>query len=98
MTRLNRFLPVLAGAVAGGAIALAVASGASNSGKSTTTTVVQTGRGASIPSSLTTGKGLSVNQIFHQASPGVVDIIVNTTSDGGSFGFPGFGGGQQQQQ
>src|SRR5438270_7525148 len=96
MNGLNRALPVIAGALAGGAIAFAVASGSSNDHNGTTTTVVQTGRGSSIPSSFTANRGLSVNQIFKQASPGVVDIIVTTSGNGGGLGVPGFGGGQSQ--
>jgi S1-C subfamily serine protease len=94
----NRLLTVLAGAVAGGLIAWAVSSGAG--GGQSTTTVFQSTANAPIPTSLSGGpgstKGLSVNQIYRQASPGVVDITV--TSSGSSAGntFP-FGGGQQTQ-
>jgi putative serine protease PepD len=39
-----------------------------------------------------------VNQIYRQASPGVVDITVTQQSSGlGGFQLPGFGGGQQTQ-
>ncbi len=95
---LNRILPVIAGAIAGGAIALAVASGSGTS-HSSTTTVISSARGAVIPSSLSTAKGSTINQIYRQASPGVVDIVVSSTTNSGTpgFGFPGFGGQQQTQ-
>jgi putative serine protease PepD len=93
---LNRILPVIAGAVAGGAIAIAIASG-STSTHSTTTTVISNSHGSTLPSSFTSDRGLTINQIYRQASPGVVDIIVNSTTSTPGFGFPGFGGQQQQQ-
>jgi S1-C subfamily serine protease len=97
MTFMNRLIPVLAGAIAGGLIAWAVSSG--TGGSSTTTTVFQSSSNAPIPTSLSGGtgstKGLSVNQIYRQASPGVVDITVTSNGSGGNT-FP-FGGGQQTQ-
>jgi putative serine protease PepD len=92
MSRLNRLLPVIGGAVAGGLIAWAVASGTSNSSttRSVTTTVV---RQAALPTSVTTGRALTINQIYRQASPGVVDITVTTNGGGG---FPFGGSGQSQ--
>jgi S1-C subfamily serine protease len=84
----------LGGAIAGGVIALIVAS-ASSSTHSTTTTVVQPSGSSALPTSFSNGKGLSVNEIYKQASPGVVDITVTTTSSTGGFGFPG---GSQQSQ
>jgi putative serine protease PepD len=91
MIRANRFLPVLGGAIAGGAIALIVASGGGTTTHSTTTEVVASSRSAALPASFT-GKGLSVNQIYRNASPGVVDITVSSQT-----GSPDpFGGGSQQ--
>ncbi len=84
----SRWLPVLAGAVAGGLIAWAVASGGSSN--STTTTVLQSSRGADIPTSFTSSHGMSINQIYRQDAPGVVDITVTSQSSGGGFGL--FGG------
>jgi putative serine protease PepD len=96
---LSRLLPIIAGAVAGGAIALAVADGG---GSHTTTTTVVHQNG--IPTSFSSSKGLSVNQIYRQASPGVVDITVSSSDNNGGFGGffgpgggGGGGGGQQQQ-
>jgi putative serine protease PepD len=93
MRRHFRLLPILAAAVAGGAVAaIVVATGSST--KSVTTTVVQPGRGAVLPTSLTSTRGLSVNQIYRQDAPGVVDITVTSQAQtGGGF----FGGGQQTQ-
>jgi putative serine protease PepD len=91
MSPLSRIIPVVAGAVAGGLIALVVAN--SSSTKTVTTTVVQPAKSTSVPTSLG-GRGLSVNQIYNQASPGVVDILV--TAQSGSL--DPFGGGNQQTQ
>ena len=96
MRRLSRFLPILGGAVAGGAIALAVASGnTSTTHSSTTTTVIQQSRGAGVPTSLSSTKGETINQIYRTDSPGVVDITV--TSQTNTPGFGPFGGGGTQQ-
>jgi putative serine protease PepD len=80
MNSLKRFLPVLAGAVAGGAIAFAVSDG--NTTHSNTTTIVQPANGRAIPTSLSTAKGLSVNQIYKRDAPGVVDIVVQSNGSG----------------
>jgi putative serine protease PepD len=90
MNRISRFLPIVAGAVAGGAIALAVAGGSTKS--TTTTTVVQSTPGSSLPTAFNSGKGMSINQIYKADSPGVVDILVTATTSGG------FLGGSQQTQ
>jgi putative serine protease PepD len=92
MTRLIRFLPLLAAAAIGGLIALAVGnSGGSN--RSVTTTVLQQTRGTTLPTLLTSSRGLSINQIYRQDGPGVVDITVTSTTNSGGF----FGGTQQTQ-
>ncbi len=95
MRSVNRIIPIVAGAVAGGVIAIVIA-GTSGSHSVTTTTVLQQPRGSSVPTSLSSGKGLTVNQIYRQASPGVVDILVTEQSSGG--GLDPLGGGQQQAQ
>jgi S1-C subfamily serine protease len=92
MSSVTRILPVVAGALAGGLIALAVSSGGSNT-KTVTTTVVQPSHASTFTTALS-GRGLSVNQIYKQASPGVVDIVV--TEQSGSL--DPFGGGSQQSQ
>ena len=97
MSRLNRIIPILGGAVAGGVIAFAVSSGGGTTHSVTTTTVVAPASSSSVPTSLTgTGSGLSINQIYKNSSPGVVDILVTSQSSGGGFGP--LGGGSQQQQ
>jgi S1-C subfamily serine protease len=87
MRNLNRILPILAGAIAGGLIAWAATSGG---GTNRTTTIIQQTRGG-VPTSLTTGKGMSVNQIYRMDGPGVVDITVSSVSN------TLFGGSQQTQ-
>jgi putative serine protease PepD len=96
MRPLNRFIPIIGGAVAGGVIAFAVASGGSTT-HSVTTTVVQPSTASSVPTSLSNSKsGLNINDIYKNASPGVVDITVTAQTGGGGFGQ--FGGGSQQTQ
>jgi putative serine protease PepD len=87
--KLNRFLPIVAGAVAGGLIAWAVAGGG---GDNQTTTVIQQTRGG-VPTSLTSSKGMTVNQIYRQDGRGVVDITVTAVTNGGLL----FGGSQETQ-
>jgi len=99
MKGLSRLIPVIGGAVAGGVIAAVIASGSTTT-RSTTTTVVQPSRASAIPTSLTgssaSSHGETINQIYRQDSPGVVDIVVTQQSGGPGFGF-GFGGGGTQQ-
>ncbi|HTX45838.1 MAG TPA: trypsin-like peptidase domain-containing protein [Solirubrobacteraceae bacterium] len=91
MKSARRLIPVIAGAIAGGAIALIVASGGTTRN---TTTVIQQARGAStVPASLKTGVGMTVNQIYREDSPGVVDILVASKSASGSL----FGGSQESE-
>jgi putative serine protease PepD len=87
--------PILAGAVAGGAIALAVAGTGKTTHSTTTTTVLQSQGG--LPTSFNGSHGLTINQIYRKVSPGVVDIQVTQNVGGGGFSFPGFGGQQQTQ-
>jgi putative serine protease PepD len=91
MTRPTRLLPVLAAAVVGAAIAVIATSG--GSGHSVTTTVVQPTSPATLPTSMTSSQGMSINQIYRQDGPGVVDITVTATTSSGGF----FGGTQQTQ-
>ncbi len=93
----SRFLPILGGAVAGGAIALAVAGGSSS--KSVTTTVIGSSSGSAIPASVSRGAGMTVNQISKVATPGVVDIKVTAQQPvGGGQGLFGLGGGNTTQR
>jgi len=103
MSRFSRLIPVVAGAVAGGVIALVVASGSTTT-HSVTTTVVQPSRGTTIPTALSgsgTKTGLTINQIYRADSPGVVDILVTSQTQSpasGFFGGGGGGGGTQETQ
>jgi putative serine protease PepD len=85
MSRLMKVLPVISGAVAGAVIALLVSSGGTNK------TVIEQMGGSpntSVPTANSkTTSGLSVNQIYKMDSPGVVDIIVNSTQQGSNNGF-----------
>jgi len=95
---MKRVLPIVGGAIAGGVIALVIASSNSTTHSVTTTVVQQSSTGTSaLPTSFKGGTGLSINQIYKTASPGVVDIFVTANSSNQGFGF--FGGqGQQQTQ
>ena len=87
MKSLSRLLPIIGGAVAGGAIALAVASGSTTT-HSVTTTVVQPSSSPTLPTSFSNGKAQTINQLYKQVGPGVVDITTSSTqSTGGVFGF-----------
>ena len=103
MKSLSRWIPVIGGAIAGAVVALIIASG--NGGSTTTTTVVQrspsasTGTSASAtsePASIKSTGGMTINQIYRAASPGVVDILVTSQSQNPGFGF--FGGSGQTQE
>src|ERR1700758_2819508 len=92
MKRLSRLLPIIGGAVAGGAIALAVASGGTTT-HSVTTTVVQPSSSSTLPTSFSNTKAQTINQIYRSVRDGVVDITTSSTQNtGGVFGF-----GQSQQ-
>jgi len=93
MKGLSRLLPIVGGAIAGGAIALAVASGGTTTHSVTTTTVVQPSSSPTLPTSFSNGKAQTINQIYRTVGPGVVDITTSSTQNtGGVFGF-----GQSQQ-
>jgi putative serine protease PepD len=94
MSRYKALLPVVIAAVVGGVIALAISGSKTTH---TTTTIVQPSSPSSLPTSFSgSGKGLSINQIYRQDSPGVVDITVISTNSSGPSLFGG--GGQQTQQ
>jgi putative serine protease PepD len=100
----SRWIPIIGGAIAGGVIALVIASSSgSTTTRSVTTTVVKQSQ-AGLPTSFSTSStGMSINQIYKSASPGVVDILVTSTTSSGGFGFfggsgNGNGNGSQVQQ
>ncbi len=92
MKTLSRWMPIVGGAIAGGVIALVVASG-STSSTTVTRTVTSPAPQAALPASFSKGSGMTVNQIYKAASPGVVDIVVTSQSQGQNF-FGGGGGSQ----
>jgi putative serine protease PepD len=94
MRSMSRWLPIIGGAIAGGVIALVIASGNTTT-RSVTTTVVQPSSSSTSaePTAFKSGTGLSINQIYKAASPGVVDILVTAKSQTQSFGFFGGQGG-----
>ncbi|MGI8412755.1 MAG: S1C family serine protease [Solirubrobacteraceae bacterium] len=94
MSLFKRVLPILGGAIAGGVIALVVASGSTTT-HTVTTTVAQAPLSSTVPTSLSTGRGMTVNQIYRATSPGVVDIIVTSTSNAGGLGLFGQQGPQK---
>ncbi len=89
MNRPSRLTRAAAGALAGGALAVAVA-GCGGSSHNLTTTVIQQAQSSSEPAALSQTKGLTIHQIYQNAGPGVVDIKVTTTS-------PGLFGSQQSE-
>ena len=82
MRKLSRWIPIIGGAVAGGVIALVIASGHGSSTRNVTTTVVQSSTRA-VPTAFNSGSGMSINQIYKTDSPGVVDILVTTNGGQG---------------
>jgi putative serine protease PepD len=97
MKSFSRWIPIIGGAVAGGVIALVIASG-SNSTRSVTTTVIQQGSAQSEPTAIRSTGGMTINQIYKSASPGVVDILVTSQSQSPNLGFFGGGGGGTTQK
>ncbi|MGH2842746.1 MAG: S1C family serine protease, partial [Solirubrobacteraceae bacterium] len=92
MKSLKVILPVLCGAVAGAIVALVISQGSAT--KTVTDTVAASGE--SVPLALSKPSGMSINAIYRQDSPGVVDIDVTATSSGGND-FP-FSQGSQTTQ
>jgi putative serine protease PepD len=88
MRKLSRWIPIIGGAIAGGVIALVIASGQASSTRNVTTTVVQSSTRA-VPTAFSSGSGMSINQIYKADSPGVVDILVTTNGQGQSLLSPG---------
>jgi putative serine protease PepD len=89
------FLPALLGAAAGAVVAVLIASG--SGGSKTVTTLVTSGQpaSASVPSTLNVTHGMTINQIYRSASPGVVDITVTSQQSSNSNLF---GGNSQQTE
>src|ERR687886_2364297 len=83
---------------AGGAAVYGLAAGGGSS--STTTTVAAAPATARPAADVKTGGGLTVNEIYRRANPGVVDIKVRQSATAGSdqFGGPGGNGSGQESQ
>jgi putative serine protease PepD len=98
MRRLSRWLPIIGGAIAGGVIALIISNstGTTSSTPVTTTVIQQGSTNSTEPTSFKGSAGLSINQIYKAASPGVVDIRVVARSQSPGFGFFGGQGGTTQ--
>jgi S1-C subfamily serine protease len=91
-------LPVVAGAAAGAIVAAAIAGGGGGSSRTVTTTVVSSGSSSSsVPTSFSKSQGMTINDIYKKASPGVVDITVTTQQQTPGFGFFGNSGSQQTE-
>ena len=93
MRKSSRWIPVIGGAVAGGIIALVIATN-THTTRTVTSTVVQQATSTTEPASLrSSGAGMSINQIYKSAAPGVVDIKVRSKSSGSSL----LGGGGTEE-
>jgi putative serine protease PepD len=98
MSSFSRWIPIIGGAIAGGVIALIIAGGSGSNSRSVTTTITRPSQ-AALPASFSRQSGMSINQIYRSASPGVVDIVVTAQSQNPGFGFfGGQGGGTQKTQ
>jgi putative serine protease PepD len=99
MRKLSRWIPVVGAAIAGGIIALVIADGGGHSTKPVTTTVVQQAGGTSEPTSFagSGSTGMSINQIYKQDGPGVVDILVKSKASSAGNSLFGGGGGSYSE-
>ena len=98
MRRMSRWIPVVGGVIAAGVIALVIATSGHHT-RTVTTTIVQTASGTAQPTSFSSsGAGRSINQIYQQDGPGVVDILVKSKTSGSSSGgiFGGSSGGYEE--
>ncbi len=100
MRRLSRWIPVTGGAVLGGVAALVIAGCGSSTSHTVTQTVTSSGAASSSsePTAFSSGGGLTVNQIFKKAGPGVVDIVVTAPASGSTGSLFGGGSGKQQDE
>ena len=81
MTRFKSVVPIAISAAVGAAIALIVSGGSSTTHSTTTVYQPSASSQAAIPTAFSnSGKALSINQIYRQDSPGVVDITTSSTS------------------
>ncbi|HEX8976433.1 MAG TPA: trypsin-like peptidase domain-containing protein [Solirubrobacteraceae bacterium] len=97
MTSFSRWIPIIGGAIAGGVVALIIAGGSGSGSRTVTTTVTRPSQQATLPATFSRQSGMTINQIYRAASPGVVDIIVTAQSQNPGFGFFGGQGSQKTQ-
>jgi putative serine protease PepD len=91
--KLERILPIIAGAIAGGLIALIISGGGGGTKTVTQETVVPGSRTAQPTAFDKNGRGLTINELYKTDDPGVVDIVTSLNqSTPGIFGF-----GQSQE-
>ncbi len=98
MRRLSRWIPLIGGAIAAAIIVVIIVTNGNHS-KTVTTTVVQTASGTAQQTSFSNSSGgKSINQIYQQDGPGVVDILVKAKTSGSSSGgiFGGSSGGYEE--
>ena len=100
MHRLSRRIPVIGGAVLGGVAALVIAGCGSSTSHTVTQTVTSAGASSAStePAAFSSGGGMTINQIFKKAGPGVVDIVVTAPATGSSSSLFGGGSGSGEQQ
>ena len=91
-TFLRRVVPVVAALALGGGAGAGIYAGLSG-GSSPSSTVTTAAPVATIQPAAKTSTSSTLNQIYAQAAPGVVDITVTQSSTNGGFGF-----GQQSTQ
>jgi putative serine protease PepD len=99
MRRPSRRIQVTGGAVLGGVAALAIAACGSTTSHTVTQTVTSPSASGSTsePAAFSSGGGMTINQIYKKAGPGVVDIVV-TSKGSGSNGSLFGGGGEQKDE
>jgi len=97
MSRLSTLISVIAGAIAGAVVALVIAGGGGSSTHTVTTVLSNSSGSSSVPTSFAKSTGLSINQIYRQDSPGVVDVTVTAEQSSGGLGFFGGGGTQETE-
>jgi putative serine protease PepD len=100
MRRLSRRIQVTGGAVLGGVAALAVAACGSSTSHTVTQTVTSPSASGSTsePAAFSSGGGMTINQIYKKAGPGVVDIVVTSKGSGSNGSLFGGGGGEQKDE
>jgi putative serine protease PepD len=88
---IKRAVAAVAVPIAGGTVALALASGSAAT-RSATVTATAPGAGGRIAAALAAPRGLTINQIYRRDSPGVVDIVATTEVNFPGLRVPGLPG------